>query len=351
MTHLDDGLLRRQHDDPQILTPADRVHLTACDRCRDRADAIGGDADRIAALFADPLPAFDVRAAHGRVVAAAPRRRLPRPVLPLVGAVVAAALIAGIVATPARSLAQSFLDVFQPQTVTAVPVTAGELRTLPHLNWYGRVRAARTAAWHPAPTLTAAEAASGLTLRLPAARPSAVPGDVAYEVISPTTSSFTFSAARARRTARQRRLRLPAMPAALDGSTLSVATGSGVAAVYGEAAGIPALIVGEMRAPTVTTHGASVAAMESYVLSLPGVSPQLAAAIRSIGDPTTVLPIPVPAGLARSQSIRVGGSPGVELTDNTGMGTVVVWEHAGVIHGVAGTIGAGQVVDIAQSLA
>src|SRR5262249_58487891 len=74
-----------------------------------------------------------------------------------------------------------------------------------------------------------------------------------------------------------------------------------------------------------SSSGVTGKALEDYLLAQPGISPQLAADIRAIGDPTTTLPIPVPVQYATSSKVTVQGVQGVALGDNTGVGAAVVW--------------------------
>jgi hypothetical protein len=105
-----------------------------------------------------------------------------------------------------------------------------------------------------------------------------------------------------------------------------------------------------MKAPKLSSTGVSVTEIENYVLRLPGVSPQLASAIRSIGDLTTTLPIPIPVDLASSQPVTVQGAQGLAVGDSTGVGSLVVWEKNGIVYGVGGTLAESEVLNIANSL-
>jgi hypothetical protein len=120
--------------------------------------------------------------------------------------------------------------------------------------------------------------------------------------------------------------------------------------VGGQGSALPSLVIGEMRAPTIASTGVTVQEMENYVLSLPGVTPGLANAIRSIGDPTKTLPIPIPAGAAQSHAVTIQGVQGVAVGDSTGLGSGVVWEKDGIIYGVAGTQTEDAILATANSL-
>ena len=148
------------------------------------------------------------------------------------------------------------------------------------------------------------------------------------------------------------------MPPNIDGSALQVTIGTTVITQYGGAVSggqgsgdaIPGLVIGQMRAPTVTSTGVSVKDLEDYVLSLPEVSPDLAKEIRAVGDPTATLPVPIPVDLANSHSVNVQGVKGVEVGDNTGLGSGVIWEKDGIIYAVGGPLTEDQSLPIANSL-
>jgi len=99
-----------------------------------------------------------------------------------------------------------------------------------------------------------------------------------------------------------------------------------------------------------TSTQVSVQSLEAYLLSQPGLSPELTAAIKAIGDPSTTLPIPVPVQFATSSSVDVQGVKGLALGDNTGVGAGVIWVKNSVVYGVVGTIKKDDAIDIANHL-
>ena len=99
----------------------------------------------------------------------------------------------------------------------------------------------------------------------------------------------------------------------------------------------------------VSSTQVSAATLENYVLSLPGISPDLAAAVRAIKDPSSTLLIPVPVEYATSSKVRVKGVDGVALGDNTGLGSAVIWIH-GDVFVVAGSVKQDDVLKIANGL-
>jgi hypothetical protein len=302
------------------------------------------------------------------------RKRLARP---LIG-VAAAAMVAGaIVFTPMGSYAQGFLTIFTPKQFAAVPVTTSELQSLPDLQDYGTV----TEPAHPKPihvdSAAAASTASGMTVLVPGTIPSGTQNAPRYEVIPGSSAAFTFSAAKAKAAAAAKGKALPAMPANIDGSSVQVTTGAAVVATYpatansqaataaksaaAEASGksgegadvpgsLPALVLGQTPAPTIQATGASVSDLEQYLLAQPGISPQLAQAIKDIGDPTSTLPIPIPVNKAISHPVQVQGVTGLSVADASGIAGGIIWEKNGIVYGVGGAFSENELLAVANSL-
>ncbi len=118
----------------------------------------------------------------------------------------------------------------------------------------------------------------------------------------------------------------------------------------GMPAEVPALVVVQMRVPTVASDGVSLDALRAYLLAQPGVSPQLAAQIRAISDPAHTLPVPVPAGQASTKNVKVRGTDGLFVGDSTGLGSGVVWRSGEFVFGVAGTLTESELLAVAGSL-
>lgn len=367
MRHLNDGVLRRMLDEPFSVSPLNRQHYANCRECRDKVEEIKGNVDLVTSFFgADEVRPDTVRAlngTHGRIrsenmtPASAWRtwlsRRAPfgyrRQSKSLTAAGLVTVLVASLALTPAGSFAQSFITIFQAKHVTAVAITAADLQSLPNLNKYGTTHLSARLKSVKVRNLSTAQRIAQYKVLAPQTLPSGTPTSVKYTVLPGGSGTFTFSAAKARESDRGQRI--PPMPSHLNGSTLKVKIGTAVIALYGSAsAGLPALAVGQMRAPSVSSTGVSVKEIENYVLGLPGVSPRLAAALRSISDPTSTLPIPIPVDKASSQSVTVQGVPGLAIGDSTGIGSVVIWQKNGTIYGVGGTQTQTAILAVANSL-
>jgi hypothetical protein len=147
-------------------------------------------------------------------------------------------------------------------------------------------------------------------------------------------------------------------PSKLHGTTMTVQAGPGQALIYGDvshamtagkqaqtpqdaasAAG-PMLAVIEMRAPKVTTSGASEATIKQALLDQKGLSPAVREAIKDFDKPQGNLPLPIPADYAKSQTIKdaVHGMPATFVGDNTGLGAGLIWVNSKthVVYAVAG---------------
>ncbi len=321
-------------------------------------------------------------------------RRVARPAGVFVAA---AALVAALALTPAGSLAAGLVSIFEPQQFTAVPVTSGDLQGLPPLDSYGTMTDQQNPTHQQAVSAADAARITGLMVRTPAALPAGVPSTVTYNVLSRGVVAFTFDAAKARAAAAKSGKTLLPMPAGLDGATLRLSVGPIVVATYGgnplgaatnstarngvshahangksaiaqvrkdinprgavtqaQANGgeIPSLVIVQAPRPRLTTtNGVTVQELEDYLAGQPGVSPQLAAEIRSIGDPSTTLPVPIPIDRFNAQHVKLAdGADSLVVGDNTGVGSGAIWQEKGMVYAVGGTLTQDQVLAIANSL-
>jgi hypothetical protein len=369
VAHLSDGTLRRKFDDSDALTESENRHYSACADCQARYATLADDARVVAGALAVPDMTVDLASAFSRVrsAPAQPRFGVRLPIMrpasrPVMGVLVAATAVLALVATV---FAQGLF--FQPQSVQVVPVTLADLQSLNGLGDFG------TLTWttKPAPQLvtSAAEAARVSGLHVPTVTlPSTVSHNVTYAAMPAAIGVFTFDAAKAAATAAKAGKTLPAMPAGMDGSKLTVTVGPAVVEIFGNlnlGAGtgtaaaatpdvsqltLPELVVGESSAPVVTSSGVTTQQLVDYLLSLPGVSPKLAAAIKAVKDPSTTLPIPIPIEYATSKTVKVQGVDGVAVGDNTGLGAGVIWIKSGTVYGVAGTLKQDAILTIADGL-
>ncbi len=366
MAHLSDGTLRRMVDEPDAHGGVDARHLESCADCKARYTTVSGDARAISSLLTAPELKVDIASAFNRVrtaPAARPRFGLRLPMMrpgsrPLVLAFATAVAAIALVAT---AIAQDS-NTFTPQTLTPVPVTLADMESLSQLSAYGTI--SWTKQPQPQVVTSAAEAntISGLPVPKVAALPTGVSSTVTYAAMGQATAVFTFSKDKAAAAAAQAGTTLPALPSGLEGAQLTVTVGPAVAEIYGNItkpssgsditqASLPQLIVGETTAPVATSSQVTVVQFENSLLALPGISPELKAAIKAIGDPSTTLPVPIPVQFGTSSSVTIQGTiQGLALGDNTGVGAGVIWIKNGVVYGVVGTIKRDDAVNVANQL-
>ncbi len=366
MRHLTDGILRRLVDEPFAIADSQKNHVAGCKACQARYARIEQDAREVRAALDLPVYTPHVATALVQVTqrtrAANPVRagrrlgswRRPNMARALGTALAVCAVLGAVTLTPAGSLAQSFVTIFQPSQVKAISLSSLDIRSLAQLRHYGTIHAPGRVPNQPATSANSASSLSGMKVLTPSSLPSGVPATPSYSVSPGATASFTLSAARAQSWAAQSHKALPTMPAGINGSTIDVTVGATVVATYGgclsNCTTIPQLIIGQMVAPHVSSTGANLTQLEKYVFSLPGTSQQLATELRSINAPTSTLPIPIPSSIAHADPISVQGVQGEAIGDNTGVGSLVVWEKDGVVYAVGGTLPLSQVESVANGL-
>jgi hypothetical protein len=366
--HPSDGTLRRSLDEPVAIDAASSEHVVTCARCADRVRGMRADAASVRTMLVVPDPVVDVVAARARlagteaaVIAPPPGSgRTMRPGNGRASRVMAGAAVAAVasVLLVVTGGAQDFLSLFQVKQLAPVPVTAADVRSLAGLASYGTVGGGSSIAFTPEPDAGAAAAASGLAVPTVSDLPAGT-ASPKYAVVSGGVVTFTFSADLARAAAARAGGHLPALPAGLDGSTLSVSIAPAVVVSYGidpatllQGGGVPsgeAFVVVASRTPTVSSTGVTARRLEDYLLSVPGIPPVVASEIQALGDPAQTIPVPIPVDLASGSTVTINGARGLLIGDSTGLGSAVVWQHNGIVDAVAGTLTSNQVLSIARS--
>jgi hypothetical protein len=281
----------------------------------------------------------------------------------------AAAATVALVATllTVSGVAETILTIFEPKQLVAVPITVNDLSGASSFGTYGTLTWTEQPRPYDVPDVRTAARDSGMTVLVPGSLPAGV-GLPRYGVMARTTATFTFSAEKARQAAAAQKRTPPPMPANMDGSKLFITGGPAVVAFYDDGtrptgatgttgatgvspfSGMPMLIVAQGKPPVVQSDGVTVDQLQSYLLQQPGISPQLAAQIRAIKDPSSTLPVPIPVDMATSKKVTVQGVEGIFVGDSTGLGSAVIWQKDGIVYGVAGTLTEQQVLAVANSL-
>lgn len=361
MRHPSDGTLRRLLDEPVGVSDADREHVAGCPECLSGLEAAHEDAAVTdAALDVEVAAAGDevdaawhrlsraVAAEGGGRAATTPaasrwRARLRSPVVAAVGVVV---LLTGASAAAAAD----WLQIFRTEQIAPVTVTEADLVDLPDLSAYGEVDVRNKVDVRRVADATAAEQATGLPVPEVGELPEGVTGEPAFQVGGRVNAVFTFSAEKAARAAAAAGEKLPAPPSGLDGSQFRLVAGPGLAEVWSEARGLPAMVVARAVAPTAYSSGIPFETARDYLLSLPGIPENLASQLRSFSGDGTTLPLPVPADQVDTSAADVGGVPATVFTSRDGAVAGVVWVDDGVVTAVAGSLSADEVLAVADGL-
>lgn len=356
MGHPTEGVLRRLLDEPAGVADADRQHVAGCPHCLDELVVIRTDADLVGAALATGA-APDVDAAWQRFGTAAPAGRphlAPVPTRRRRGTLrrpaVAALAVGVVLAGAGTAAANDWLQVFQTRRIAVVNLDAGDLVALPDLSAYGTVKVTGQPNVHP--VAGAVEAAAEAQLPVPEVirLPRGVSGDPEYQVGSKASATFTFSARKAAQAATAAGAKLPTPPAGLDGSSVRLDAGPGVAEVWKSGTGVPALVVGRVVAPAAFSSGASFDVLRDYLLSLPGLPDRVAEQLRTFTADGSTLPLPVPADQAITRQDDVNGTPATVVQTKDKTLAAVVWVADGKVTVVAGSLDTAEVLTIARQL-
>ncbi len=360
MRHPTEGVLRRLVDEPAGVSDPDRSHVAGCATCLAGLESARADARAAAVAFDTGAPAVDVDAAWARFTAAvavpvrpapapAPARRrtwvpaLRRPAVAALGAVV-------VLSGAGVAAANDWLPVFRTEQVEAVALDSTDLVSLPDLSTFGELEVTGEVEPSEVSDAATAEERTGLTVPEVADLPVGVSGDPTHLVVEPVSAVFTFSAEEAARAAAASGEDLPVPPPGLDGSRVRLQAGPAVAAVWTQRSGLPVLAVGRAVAPTADSDGVPFETVRDYLLSLPGLSPEVADQLRAFSADEATLPLPVPADMVTTSTAEVDGEEATVLESRDGAMAGVVWVRDGVITGVAGAVSTDEVLAVARGL-
>ena len=357
MRHPSEGVLRRLVDEPAGVTDDERSHVTACAACRRDLDRMSADAQLVGAALGTQRYDVDPDAAWARLSASTaapgPRRLTTGPSRwrtavrrPAVAAMSAVVLVTGA----GVAAANDWLPIFRTEQVTPVEITSTDLVQVPDLSAYGDLQLTQEPSPEQVADAAEAEARTGLAVPEVAELPEGVTGSPSYQAAGIAGGTFTFSADKAAQAAAAEGEVLPPPPPGLDGSTLRLEAGPGVAAIWSQPTGVPTLVVARVVAPKVYSSGVPFETVRDYLLSLPGLPPGLADQLRDLSGDATTLPLPVPDELVTSSTADVDGAEATVLTSRDGVFAGVVWVEDGVMTGVAGSLSADELLSVARDL-
>lgn len=289
------------------------------------------------------------------------------------GAVALALLVAF---TPeGNSVAVAFLRQFRSQEVTAIgvtPQTQTELmKAMSQLGSLGKVEtpggtaaqanpaaAARAAETRARTDVSQAEAAQAIGLPKlmtpdPALLPAGVDKTPMIHLMPGQEMKFTFDKKKAQAYFQSTGHANVNMPDKFDGATLVVSMPPAAVLEYSsKPANKEALIIGEAGEVEVYTQGGvSIDEMRDFLLGLPNLPQSLVTDLKGIKNWSNTLPVPVPVGQAQWQSATINGAQGLVLWDNSGIGSAAIWHANNHLFGLAGSLKAKELTDIANTLA
>ena len=356
MRHPTEGVLRRLLDEPAGVADSDRLHVADCPHCLAELAVTRDEVTMIGSAIADTTGDLDVDAAWRRLSTAATPTRAAVPrrsrLRDIARRPAAAGLAVALVLTGAgTAAANDWLKIFSTERIAPVSISAADLVALPDLSSYGELVISREPDVHPVADLAAAESETGLDVPLVADLPRGVSGDPELQVGGEVVATFTFSAERAAQAATEAGERLPTPPAGVDGASVRLVAGPGVAQVWRSDAGLPALVVGRATAPTAySDDGVRFEVLRDYLLSLPGLPDQVAAQLRTFTADGATLPLPVPSDEIRTSSADVGDAQATVLTSRDRALAAVVWVEDGEVTAVAGSLDVDELLAVARGL-
>lgn len=352
MRHSTEGVLRRLLDEPAGVADADRRHVADCPQCLAALADVRQDAALVGAALSTREADVDVDAAWQRLSAAGPGNVVTLPRTSRLRAALRRPAVAGlavavVLAGAGTAAANDWLRIFSAERVAPVSFATRDLVSLPDLSAYGELVVDSRPQVRQVVDAAAAAQASGLDVPEVADLPRGISGEPVYQVGDEAVATFTFSAERAARAAGER---APTPPAGLDGSAVRLVAGPGVAQVWASDAGLPALLVGRAVAPTAYSSGAPFEVVRDYLLSLPGLPPQVAEQLRTFAADGSTLPVPVPTDHVTTRTTEVDGSTATVLATRDKALAAVVWVEDGIVTVVAGALDTDEVLSVAREL-
>ena len=278
-------------------------------------------------------------------------RRLAGASLGAPAAVAAAVLAVGVGAAAALTI------VYAPTRVAPVPVSPNDVQAIENLTGLNvsqpsgglpasgsRQLAFGTLSWTTAgqarqvSSTARASALTHLAYSAPAVLPAGVGPPSSIGVQPQVTATVVFSR--------------KAGPG-IAGSTLEITGGPAMVVLYGSRPGrpgLPTLAIAVGQRPTASSTGATARQLETFLLSRGGLPAGLAQELRLLGNPSTILPVPVPPGMSARQ-LKIGGTPAVLVTEPAAAASGVIWESPdGVVHGVGGLLDARDILNVARQI-
>jgi hypothetical protein len=258
--------------------------------------------------------------------------------------------VAALLGGAGAAAAADWLQIFRAERIAPIKVTQADLVKLPDLSSFGDLDLQKVPEIREVDDAAAAQARTGLAVPQVGELPRGVTGEPAFQVGGQAVGEFTFSERQAAAVAADSSETLPTPPPGLEGSRFRLSAGPGLAMVWSESRGVPAMIVARAVAPTAESSGIPFETARDYLLSLPTISDDVASQLRRFSGDGKTLPLPVPAEEVDSSETDVGGTPATVLTSRDGTMAGVVWVRDGIVNVVAGSLSDDEVLSVAREL-
>ena len=274
------------------------------------------------------------------------------------GGLAAALALTLLLATPeGQAAASGFLAQFRTQrfaVVTFDPSSSNRVGLFGLERLGTMSRPSPSQANQDVPTVEEASRRVGFAVKQP--DPSALPAGVSrtpkIKVGPVTQTRFTFDRDKAAayfQNLGRADLRLPEK---LHGTSLVISTPPWTMLQYAAPDGKPSVMVAQTSDVQVAVDGAATLdEIRDYLLSVPGMPPEVARQLRAIQNWENTLPIPVPVDKVAWRETTINGGQGLVLTDNTGLGSAALWRQGdGRIYGVAGPLKGDELQRVVDSI-
>jgi len=310
-------------------------------------DTLSNDAAFVRAMLEDERVEVDVPAGYRRVLVRAHRRALNTRRIAY-GLAAAAAVTLAFLLLPVGSYARQFLSIFEPREFVPIYLTSVDRKQMrePVIANLGRVRFVRNMS-RVAMVSPQAVADAGFQPRLPP--PTALAATAHYYFLPAGRVDLSFDRSRAAVYERRSGRRLPPMPVELNDANIRVTSGPGMVADFKRANGQMFTIV-ELHAPIVSSTGASMAEIENYLASLPGIPGDVSSQLESLTSPSTMFPVPLNVRSNAVSTVYVRGAKALAVGDETGLGSGILWQSRGIIYGISGTIDISEATKLANAI-
>jgi hypothetical protein len=310
-------------------------------------DALSNDAAFAQAMLRSDELAIDVPSGYRRVIDRANRRTLATRRIAY-GLAAAAAVVLAIVVLPVGSYARQFLAIFEPREFVPIYLTGVDRKQLhePSIAHLGRLRVVRKMS-RVEMASPQAIADAGFQPRLPPA--SALAATPRYYFLPAGRLDFSFDRSRAAAYESRSGTRMPPLPDELANASIRVTSGPGMVAEFKRANGQIFTIV-ELHGPIVSSTGASMAEIEKYLASLPGVPTDVSNQMQGLASPSTMFPVPVNARSNSASTVYIGGAKALAAGDETGLGSGLLWQSHGIVYSISGTLKMSEATKLANAL-